>query len=87
MKTIYKYPLEITDEQTVMMPCGSEILSAQMQHGQLHIWALVDKEATSTVGRQVRIFGTGNPVTLDHNWKFVDSVQERIFVWHVFCRE
>jgi hypothetical protein len=34
--------------------------------------------------RRVRIFGTGNTVKLDGNWKFVDSVQERIFVWHVF---
>jgi hypothetical protein len=83
MKTIYKYPIEITDEQTVSMPTGAQILSAQMQGTQLCIWALVEV-GNVNCNRRVRIFGTGNTVKLDGNWKFVDSVQERIFVWHVF---
>jgi hypothetical protein len=83
MKTIYKYPIEITDEQTVSMPIGAQILSAQMQGTQLCIWALVEV-GNVNCNRRVRIFGTGNTVKLDGNWKFVDSVQERIFVWHVF---
>jgi hypothetical protein len=83
MKTIYKYPIEITDEQTVSMPMGAQVLSAQMQETQLCIWALVEV-GNVNCNRRVRIFGTGNTVKLDGNWKFVDSVQERIFVWHVF---
>jgi hypothetical protein len=83
MKTIYKYPIEITDEQTVNMPTGAQVLSAQMQGTQLCIWALVEV-GNINCDRRVRIFGTGNTVKLDGNWKFVDSVQERIFVWHVF---
>ena len=83
MKTIYKYPIEITDEQTVSMPVGGQVLSAQMQGTHLCIWALVEA-GNFNCNRRVRIFGTGNPVELDNNWKFVDSVQERIFVWHVF---
>jgi hypothetical protein len=83
MKTIYKYLLEITDEQTVSMPMGAQVLSAQMQGIQLCIWALVEV-GNVNCDRRVRIFGTGNTVKLDGNWKFVDSVQERIFVWHVF---
>jgi hypothetical protein len=83
MKTIYKYPIEITDEQTASMPTGAQVLSAQMQGIQLCIWALVEV-GNVNCDRRVRIFGTGNTVKLDGNWKFVDSVQERIFVWHVF---
>jgi hypothetical protein len=83
MKTIYKYLLEITDEQTVSMPMGAQVLSAQMQGIQLCIWALVEV-GNVNCDRRVKIFGTGNTVKLDGNWKFVDSVQERIFVWHVF---
>jgi hypothetical protein len=83
MNTIYKYPIEITDEQTVSMPIGAQVLSAQMQGTQLCIWALVEV-GNIDCDRRVRIFGTGNTVKLDGNWKFVDSVQERIFVWHVF---
>lgn len=91
MQTIYKYPLDITDEQTVMIPHGSEILSAQIQGAQLCLWALVDSEAT-VVKHRVRIFGTGNPVTLNDelvncSWKFVGTVQDRIFVWHVFVEK
>jgi hypothetical protein len=65
------------------MPTGAQVLSAQMQGIQLCIWALVEVGYVNC-DRRVRIFGTGNTVTLDGNWKFVDSVQERIFVWHVF---
>jgi hypothetical protein len=83
MNTIYKYPIEIADEQTVSMPTGAQVLSAQMQGTQLCIWALVEV-GNVNCNRRVRIFGTGNTVKLDGNWKFVDSVQERIFVWHVF---
>jgi hypothetical protein len=83
MNTIYKYPIEITDKQTVSMPIGAQVLSAQMQGTQLCIWALVEV-GNINCDRRVRVFGTGNTVKLDGNWKFVDSVQERIFVWHVF---
>ena len=83
MKTIYKYLLEITDEQTVSMPRYAQVLSAQMQGTQLCIWALVEV-GNVNCDRRVRIFGTGNTVKIDSHWKFVDSVQERIFVWHVF---
>jgi hypothetical protein len=83
MNTIYKYPIEITDKQTVSMPIGARVLSAQMQGTQLCIWALVEV-GNINCDRRVRVFGTGNTVKLDGNWKFVDSVQERIFVWHVF---
>jgi len=38
-KTTWKYPLEITDEQNLMMPEGAEILTAQMQGGTLCLWA------------------------------------------------
>jgi len=83
MKTIYKYPLFITDEQVVGLPEDAHVLSAQMQGDQLFIWALVDTDA-KLGQRAVRIFGTGNPVNLDGNWQFAGTVQERMFVWHIF---
>ena len=83
MKTIYKFPLSITDEQTVSMPRGSQVLSVQMQNEQLNVWALVNTENLQEQ-RKFRIFGTGNPVDVDGNWKFVGTVQERMFVWHIF---
>ena len=86
MKTIFKYAVEITDEQVVKMPKGAHALSAQIQNGQLCVWAMVDTES-ELVDRTVRIFGTGNPVDLNGMWQFLGTVQERIFVWHVFIGE
>lgn len=83
MKTIYKYPLYIMDEQTVLLPDNAQPLSVQIQNGELYMWALVDSQSASNP-RRVRIFGTGNHVVLDGNWQFVATVQERMFVWHVF---
>lgn len=83
MKTIYKYPLEITDEQYVTVPDGAQFLSAQMQGSQLCIWALVDTDNFDCRPR-VKIFGTGHHVEVDDGWKFVGTVQDRIFVWHIF---
>lgn len=40
-ETIWKFPLEIADSQSVVMPSGARILSAQMQGSTLCLWAVV----------------------------------------------
>ena len=87
MKTIYKYPIEITDKQNVELPEGAHILSVALQHRKLCLWAMIDTDIKNEVGttfREVRIFGTGHPVELDGNWQFVGTILEETFVWHVF---
>ena len=97
MKTIWKFPLEVTDEQTVMMPKGAEILSAHVQvsvdvdaaHESVCLWALVDTDA-KLQKRVVEIFGTGNPIDIPGvTHKFIGTVQMRggSLVWHVFEQE
>ena len=89
MKTIWKFPIEITDVQPVNMPQGAEILSAQMQGGQLCLWALVDSEKLTTE-RVIEVFGTGNPIHVDMGVgrKFIATAQtaQMPLVWHVFER-
>lgn len=82
--TIWKYPLEITDEQSVMLPEGSDILSAQVQGGTLCLWVKVNPKAPLS-RRTIRIFGTGHPVP-DEPLVFIDTVQMAggALVWHVF---
>ena len=87
MRTIYKYPLQITDFQTVKVPAGASPLTAQMQGDQLCLWAMIDTDVKETVDAVVKIFGTGNPVELDGEWGYMGSVQQSIFVWHVFVGE
>lgn len=83
MKTIFKYPLYLVDEQTVPLPNGAQPLSVQLQNGELYMWALVDIQSPSNP-RRFRIFGTGTPAMLDSNWHFVDTVQQGMLVWHIF---
>ncbi len=87
MKVIYKYPLEIRDNQTIAMPGGAQILSIQVQDiKDIYIWALVDDEAREE-DRHFRIFGTGVELDLeDVASRHVGTVQTHSggFVWHVF---
>lgn len=86
-KTIWKFPLKITDAQTVAMPEGAEILSAQFQDETLCLWAMVDSSKPQTE-RVIEIFGTGNPVWVDMgvSRKFIATAKmpNMPLVWHVF---
>lgn len=91
MERIFKYELDITDEQTVQIPGGGKkILSVAMQGGttmtggRLCVWVIVDDEAQPAPVR-FAIVGTGNPFprNVAPAW-FIGSVQDDPFVWHVF---
>jgi hypothetical protein len=86
-RTIWKYPLEITDTQNVMMPEGAEILSAQMQGDALCLWALVNPEAPKQ-RREIEVLGTGNPAP-DAKRRYISTTQMHggALVWHIFERE
>lgn len=44
MKRIFKYQLEITDRQTILLPHDAEILSVQVQNQKPCLWAKVDEK-------------------------------------------
>lgn len=85
MTRIFKYPLRITDIQTVPMPEGAETLSVQMQNEFPCIWARVD-DSHASVERTVVIVGTGHPCPGDDDAHYVGTVQQfgGSLVWHVF---
>lgn len=64
MKTIFKFPLMMTEQQRVAMPIGAQMLTVQMQNDTPCLWALVDK---SNNLHDVKIFtvGTGHEITRD----------------------
>lgn len=83
MKTIYKYPIKITDEQIINMPIGANIISIQMQNKIATIWAIVStKEILTSV--KIRVFGTGEEIPVGSVLRHVGSVQDRGYVWHIF---
>ena len=82
---IFKYPIEITDIQDLILPADSKILSFQFQNGMPCIWALVHTAAgTPDVRRRIHIYGTGHPII--QQGQFVGTVQQpnSPFVWHLF---
>lgn len=85
MKSIWKYKLEITDEQSIEMPKGSKVLSVGVQDGVPVIWAEVDLLSFCTEKRVILIFGTGNPID-GTSHTFVGTFQLLGFVGHVFVR-
>ena len=83
MTTIWKYPLELTDQNAVSMPLGSHLLCVAMQHGVPTLWALLNPEAVRA-HRIIRIVGTGHPMPDWPGAAYIGAVQVGDFVWHVF---
>ncbi len=87
MEKIYKYVLEITDEQVITMPAPLKILSAQIQDDQLCLWALVTPNAPME-NLPVAIVGTGHPFDyIWEKWEYLNTVQDGPLVWHVFYQD
>jgi len=86
-KTIWKFPLKVTDGQNITMPIGAEILTIQTQNEEPYLWALVDPKA-ETESRHIEIFGTGHPVGYDMgvSRKYISTFQIRNgqLVFHAF---
>lgn len=75
IKKIYKYPLEVTDIQTIMIPIGAEILCVQVQNDVPCIWAKVDPQMSLTQ-RGFVMYGTGQPITQTNNiQKYIGTFQ------------
>ena len=91
MKTIWKYPLEITGIQTIELPGHANILSVKDQNGILTLWAELDTEDKSLHSVDIYIVGTGNPITFETKYmespQYFDSVIMGSFVWHVYIKE
>ncbi len=79
---IYKYPLRITDFQSISVPEGAQILDVQVQNGQIQLWALVD-DINLFRSRTIRIIGTGNTI-YPQPGTYIATVQLNGFVWHIF---
>lgn len=86
MRTIWKFPLYLTDEQIVSMPSGAEILTVQLQGNVLTVWAVVNSEK-SLEEKAFYIRGTGHAF---EDWlstkHYIGTVQLVGLVWHVFTR-
>ena len=89
MKTIWKYPLELKDEQIIEVPVSSEFLHVGLQNDKICLWALVNSNSNyPLVKKTILIRGTGHDIGGYYTKKdYIGTVQQGQFVWHVFNGE
>ena len=61
MTKVYKFPLEISDEQKVSMPEDAKVLTVQVQKGKPCLWAECNPDGEPVL-RTFLIRGTGHPI-------------------------
>lgn len=85
-KTIWKFKLDTTEVQYIEMPHGAEVLTVQMQAGDVCIWVLVDMDEERKVQRRFHIFGTGYPIDVRIELRYIGTYQLQggLLVFHVF---
>jgi hypothetical protein len=82
-KEIWKFGVGITDtEQKIIMPKVSKFLTAQMQNGKPHVWAIVDPE-TEHEEKTIRVYATGQALPNEAG-TYIGTVQIWDTVWHIF---
>ena len=83
-KQIWKYSLE----NVIEMPKGAEILTVDIQNGQMfnaQMWVKVNTE-NEMEKRMFEVIGTGQNFD-DTNRKYIGTYQDGPFVWHVFEKD
>ena len=89
-KAIFKYLLDIQDENKISMPKGAEILTCQTQNDkQPCVWAIIDTEQKETEVRHFEILGTGHTANaLNEGYKriYISTFQilNGSLVFHLF---
>jgi hypothetical protein len=86
MKTIWKFPLQVTNDQILQMPHGAEILCVQVQgdNNAPCLWAIVE-DTKFTYPRTIHMYGTGHKLA-SHPGRFISTFQMDggRLVFHVF---
>ena len=84
-KAIWKFELEVTDNQVIEIPIDSEILTAQVQNGKPCLWALVNPTKNKEK-RFIEMFGTGHEIDMNVNRNYLGTIQlhDGLFIVHVF---
>jgi len=85
MQVVFKYPIEITDTFSLMLPKNAQLLSVQFQHDTLCLWVLVNRSQPEEE-RRFRLAGTGHPILQsEEQLKFIGTCQlSASFVVHLF---
>jgi hypothetical protein len=87
-RTIWKFPLQVVEEQALQMPIGAKVLHVGTQGNIASIWAEVDPTA-ELEKRWIYMFGTGHSLPALRAAKHLGTfmMHDGTVVYHVFCSE
>jgi|PlaIllAssembly_1097288.scaffolds.fasta_scaffold505171_4 hypothetical protein len=82
---IYKYRLETTDDQQIVLPVGARILCVQTQDEIPCLWVQQDEDRHEKERHHIRIYGTGHWMAMDPG-VYIGTYQLRNggLVFHVY---
>lgn len=88
---VWKYPLEVTDEQKVEVPYGSKVLSVIEQNDMPTLYALVNPYSNLKETWCISIRGTGHPLAKEMLGVslFIGTISTHSgrLVWHIWSRK
>lgn len=91
MQRVYKYQLEITDDQTIKLK--GKPLSVIVQNNCVMLYALYDENLFDVQGNdyKIHIAGTGHPIedSIINDYTFLNTVSlyDGQIVFHIFYKE
>lgn len=77
---IFKYKLEIQDEQILNLPINWKCLDIQVQNDAIYMWAMIAEDVACR-DYKISCVGTGQETFLTD---YLGTVQLGSFVWHFF---
>jgi hypothetical protein len=84
---IWKFSIDLQQEQGVEIPKGAQVLTAQIQRSKISLWAKVDPHAPHIL-MTVLVLATGQDCDEKtfKEMRYLSTVQSNQgeFVWHVF---
>jgi len=85
MNTIWKYKLDVCNDNLIRIPKDAKILTVQVQLGTLQLWACVDPDMEFET-RHIRIYGIGQDVLNYDELKYISTfqLQNGNLIFHVF---
>jgi len=85
MRKIWKFDLDIIDEQEIDVPATHRILAVQTQDNIPRLWAIVDPEGEK---RKIKLYcyGTGHTIDVEKIGHHIGTVQvlEGEYIFHFF---
>ena len=87
MFKVFKYPIDVTDDQTIVLPPDAELLKIMVQHDVPCMWVRVDT-SKAVVPWEFKLVGTGHPAPSYETHIYVDSfmIEDGALVFHLFSK-